>query len=859
VPSTARLVRAVAAATLVAAAAPAAAQPAPPAAAPQAPQAPQVQQAAQGPQPYERVVPANARTKAGLFTTHRIGDRLLFEIPRRELGRDILLVQEIAQNALGAGTGGTANGNRVLRFERRGNRILIRGISYEMIASDSTAPIAVGVANSNVPAIIAAFPIDAYGPDSAPVIDVTRFFSQPPGELSPTPRIAPTYTIDPARSWIERVATFPENVNVHSTLTLAGTGGRGGPPVPIPVVGPPPSITAPSATVVMSYSFLRLPETPMTPRLCDNRVGYYGVRTTDYSGSGQTMVENVRCYIARYRLEKKDPSAAMSEPVKPIVYYVDPATPAQWRPYVMQAIEDWQVAFEAAGFKRAIIARLPPTNDPDWSPEDARYSVIRWLASTISTATGPHVHDPRSGEILNAHVQLYHNVPTIVRNWYFTYAASSDPRARQFPLPDSLMGRLIRFVVSHEVGHTLGFQHNMKSSALYPVDSIRSVSFLERMGFVASLMDYARMNYVAQPEDHVPPELLLQHVGPYDKWATRWGYAPIGSPRAGSTEPERLRAAEAERSTLQAWAREQDQQPWLRFSTSGAFGADHGDETEAVGDADPVKATGLGLKNLKRNMQWIEQATVKPGEDYTLLAELYARQVGIFRTELGAVANLVGGMTSQEKYGEQPGPRFTPVPRARQQEAMRFLAENAFKTPAWLIDERILRKIEPNGEVARIVNAQVAVLGMLLEDARLTRMVDVEALASNPAEVYTLSEMLTDLRRAVWSETSGPGPYRIDAYRRSLQRGYVAALRARIAAPEATEAARPAGGGTGFTTPPPPINTGEIRAMLRNELRELDGELTRAAPRAQDGATRAHMHDVRGEIARVLRTAAPGG
>jgi len=823
------------------------------------------QAGAPNPLPYGRVVTAQAQTKNGLFKVHRLGDRVLFEIPRREMNKDILLVQEIAQTTLGAGYGGQSAGNRVLRFERRDNRVVLRGISYEVMASDTTAPVAGAVQAANVPPIIATFNVEAYGPDSAAVIDVSRLFTQPPAELSPAQRIGANYTIDPTRSWIERVASFPDNVNVYSTLTFAqGNAGRGAAATP---TGPgrggrgAAGITAPTATIVASYSFHKLPEVPMQPRLCDNRVGYFSLTVTDYSQSSQRVANDERCFITRYRLEKKDPSAAVSEPVKPIVYYIDANTPEKWRPWLIKAIEDWQPAFEAAGFKNAIIGKVAPTNDPDWSPEDARYSVVRWLPSTTENASGPNIHDPRSGEILNAHIQFYHNVQNLARTWYFTQVAALDPRARQFPLPDSLMGRLLEYVLAHEVGHTIGFQHNMKASSQYPIDSIRNADFLRRMGHVSTLMDYSRFNYVAQPEDHIPPELLIPRIGPYDIWATKWGYAPISRPMQVAqqakthTGAELIASAEAERATLDSWAREQDTKPWLRFSTSGAFGSDPGDETEAVGDADPVRATELGFKNLKRNMQWIESATVKPTDDYDVLAELYNREIGQFRTELGHVANLVGGMNSQEKYGDQPGARFTPVPKARQQQAMKFIAENGLQTPTWLIDDDILRKIEPDGEVTRIVAAQSAVITSLLNDAKLTRLIETEALAKNSSEVYTLAEMLGDLRHGVWSEIYGSGPTKIDVYRRGLQRAYLADINSKIN-PQANAAAaggRGGGGGGRGGAPAPPANTGEIKSMLRGELKQLDAELASASKRATDVATKRHLDDARHQISDILK------
>ena len=363
----------------------------------------------------------------------------------------------------------------------------------------------------------------------------------------------------------------------------------------------------------------------------------------------------------------------------------------------------------------------------------------------------------------------------------------------------------------------------------------------------------------------MPPELLIPKIGPYDIWATHWGYAPIATPMsvaqqgaASHTGAELIKAAESKRATLDEWARVQDTKPWLRFSTSGAFGSDPGDETEAVGDIDPVRATELGFKNLKRNMQWIEPASITPLGDYSVLSELYNRQIGQWRTELGHVANVVGGMNSQEKYGDQSGPRFTPVPKAKQADAMKFLSENAFQTPTWLIDQDIIRKIEPTGEVTRIVSAQSSLIGSLLNEAKMTRLIENEALSKNPADVYTLTEMLSDLRHGVWTEAFGSGPVKIDIYRRGVQRAYLTDV-ANLLNPPATPAAaagRGGGGGGGRGGAAPANNTGEIKSMLRGELKQLDAELAAAQKRATDVETKRHLDDARQQISHTLKPAA---
>jgi hypothetical protein len=792
------------------------------------------------PQPYDRVITKEAKTTKGLFIVHQIQERYYYEIPKSELNKEFLWNSQIAKTTLGVGYGGGQLVDKVIRWELKGNRVLLLEVNFGLTA-DPSQPISMAVKAANNDSIIMSFPVAAFAKDGDPVIEVSRLFTSDLQEFSARQRLGAT-GVDATRTFVERIAPYPENLEAEVTVTYTRTanttatqgGGRG--PGGGGLAGG--QMRPGSATVVLHHSMVKLPEKPMMPRLFDERVGYFTTSVMDYSHD-EYKADRVR-YVARWRLEKKDPSAAMSEPVKPIVYYIDAATPTKWVPWLKKGVEDWNVAFEAAGFKNAIMAKDAPTKDPDWSAEDIRNSVIRWLPSTTENASGPHISDPRTGEILNADIQFYHNVMNLARDWYFVQAGPLDPRAQKLPLPDDLMGRLLEYVVAHEVGHTLGFQHNMKSSSMYPQEKIRDKSFVHTMGHTPSIMDYSRFNYVAQPEDGIDVADLVPRVGPYDIWATKWGYTPI----LGAKTPDE------ERQTLNKWAKEQDDKPWLRFSTANSAGSDPGEETEAVGDADSVKSTALGVKNLQRVAKMLMPATAyKDGETYEQLSELYGRMVGQWTTEMNHVAGVIGGFNSQEKVVGQEGRIFNLIPKAYQQAAVKFLLDNAFTTPTWMIDEEILRRIEPVGAIERIQTAQGRVLNTLLNNARFARLIEQETLDGSLA--YSPVEFLATVRKGIWRELDSQ-QVKVDAYRRGLQRSYLQVVNGKLnpAPVAATPADSNPGGGRGG--PPPPPSSGDEKPLYRAELRALSGSITAALAKATDPETKAHLEASRDEIAKML-------
>jgi hypothetical protein len=784
------------------------------------------------PRPYEQVVTDRAVTDTGGITVHRVDDRWLFEVPDSLVGRDFLLVSRIAgvpAGFTGFTSAGTSIEERLVRWERNGERLFLRSLARGAYADDSL-PIALSVANNNVGPILAAFPIAAFGRGNrTAVVDVTDFFGGDTPALSGLTaaqrRQYQVRRLDPARSYVAHVKSFPLNVEVRHVQTYDAA--------------EPPSDRAGGAlTLTMRQSLVLLPKEPMRPRYADQRAGFFTVERVNYGLDAQKAA--TQTFIRRWRLEPKDPAAyargELVEPVKPIVYYLDPATPAKWRPYVRQGIEDWQRAFEVAGFKNAILAKDPPTaeQDPDWDPEDIRYSTVRWAASLVRNAVGPSTSDPRTGEIIESDITWYHNHMRSYRNRLLIETGAANPAARTLEIPEELMGETMRKVITHEVGHALGLPHNMIASASFPVDSLRNAAFVRRYGVSATIMDYARQNYVAQPGDGLQPKDFVRRLGPFDDFIINWGYRAY--PQA--------RTAEDERPILNALLAGQKSAMPYRYVPQFVVGIDPRAQTEDVGD-DPVRAGGFAIANLKKVVPNLIAWTTRAGEDYDDLQELYGETLGMWSLYMGHVTNVIGGIEVDFKTADQAGAVYRPVPRARQEGALRFLAEQAFRTPSWLAPSDVLTRLGPQPAARSVVGVQSNVVQQLLDPRRLARLADTEA--AGGAGAYPLAAYLDDVREALW-DADGATP---DANRRTLQRVHLerlAALVAPPAAPAGPGAFGGEGGGPQQAPPaivaPPNVPRSDLPALARAQLRAVRDAAARRAAATTAPAARAHWQDV---------------
>ena len=797
------------------------------------------------PRPYAQVVTERAVSDEGGITVHKVEDRFLFEVPDSLVGRDFLLVSRIAgvpANIGGFISAGSSVGERLVRWERSGDRVSLRSISVGAVADDSL-PIALSVASNNVGAILTTFPVQAYGRagalDSATyVIDVTEFFGGDTPTLSGLSaaqrRTYQVRRLDPARSFVTAVRSFPLNVEVRHTQTFDAA-------------EPPGDQRSGALSLEMRQSLVQLPRVPMRPRLADARAGFSTVARVNYGLD--VLKAQSETFIRRWRLEPKDPAAyargELAEPVKPIVYYLDPATPARWRPYMRQGIEDWQRAFEKSGFKNAIIAKDAPTpeEDPEWDPEDIRYSVVRWAASLVRNAVGPSTSDPRSGEIIESDITWYHNHMRSYRNRLLIETGASNPAARTLDTPEELMGETMRKVVTHEVGHALGLPHNMVASSSFPTDSLRKPSFTRRYGVSATIMDYARQNYVAQPGDGLEPRDYIRRLGPFDDFIIQWGYRVL--PNAVTPE--------AERATLNKWLTEQSGPMPYRYVTQNYSGVDPRAQTEDLGD-DPIKSSTYAVANLKRVVPNLVTWTTKSGENFEELTELYGETVGMWGQYMGHVTTLIGGVYVDNKTAEQSGAVYRPVPKAQQKAALEFLTENVLKSPDWLAPASITSRLGPGVGGTSLANRQATVVTALLNAGRLGRLADSEALAG--AGAYTVAEYMADVKRAVWG--SGAAPVELDAGRRTMHRVYLERLEALIS-PPAPPAPPPGAAPAGPAAPARPflaapnVLRSDFPALARSQVRALRDQARAAASAAVAGSlARAHWQDIVDRADRIL-------
>jgi hypothetical protein len=773
---------------------------------------------------YEDVITKDAVTDNGLFDIHKVKEKYYFEINDSLIGRDMMMVTRVVKMATEIPLTAHKLSEQVIKWEKFDNQIILRVASYSKFANDSL-PIYEAVSNSNFEPIIASFKIEIENKsNNSYVIDVSNLFLSDIKAFGFPQSRRKSYKIsslDRKLSFIESQKSFPLNFEVRHIKTYKSSDSKNG-----------------QISMLLNNSIILLPKVPMRKRYFDQRVGWITSRQIDY-GLDNQEAETVR-YLRRWRLEVKDEdiekfkNGELVEPKNPIVFYIDPGTPIKWRKYIKQGIEDWQLAFEDAGFKNAIIAKDSPTKeeDPDWSSEDIRYSVFRYLASTTINANGGQVADPRSGEILQFDVNWYHNVLKLLRNWWVVQTGAVNPDARSVELKNEVMGEGVRFVAAHEVGHAIGLPHNMGSSSAYPVDSLRSATFTKKYGTAPSIMDYARWNYVAQPGDEgvalMPSYWDTPNIGIYDKYSIKWGYKPLLDV-----------SEEEEKSILKSWIIEKQDDLAYRY---GDAGIDPSSQTEDLGD-NAIKASEYGIANLKKILPNLIDWATKDGEDYSDLREMYNTVLSQFRRYMGHVTNNIGGVYQYYKTSDQDGAVYTHVEKNHQKACVNFLNIHLFETPHWMINKDILNKIEFAGTLNRIRSLQSSYLNRVLDFGRMARIIENEAI--NGDNAYSLIEMMTDLRKGIFNELYTNES--VDAYRRNLQLAYIDRINYIM---NEEQNSIPSWARSRVTSIK--VSQSDIRTVAVGQLIELKKDIKKSIKRTNDKMSVLHLKMISKKIDKIL-------
>ena len=654
----------------------------------------------------------------GFINTYLNENKLYLEIKKEVLDKELLMVtrySKLPANYSGYINAGSKTAENVISFELSGKKILLKKLAYTNEANEKD-PINKSVIVNNFPPILAVFEIINTNPNIF-LIDVSNYFmGNSPGFNLITKGNKEKFkigSVDKKRSFINSAKSFNKNMEIKHTLTYSAK-------------NLPRSNTSQTLSFQVNHSIILLPKKKMIIRYEDKRIGWFTINKVNYSSDELKSDEyNI---IRRWRLEPKDIDAynrgELVEPIKPIIYYLDPATPLKWRPYFKKGVEDWNISFEKAGFKNAIIAMDPPSEDvnPDFSPEDIRFSTIRYVASKTRNAIGPSVSDPRTGEILESDIIWYHNHLRSYRNRYLLETGAANPKARTLNTPESEIGEMMRRVISHEIGHALGLPHNMKASSAYPVDSLRSGNFTQKMGIATTIMDYARYNYVAQPGDK--NIRYVRKLGPYDDYSIEWGYRYFSDKNEIEVD-----------SILSKWIGNKNLKPLYMF---GSYGNDPDSQTENIGD-DPVKASYYGLKNLKIVVKNIERWTTNERSDYEDLNELYQELISVYRRYIYHVVSIIGGVNETIMNKGQEGIPYVNVSKEKQLDAIRFLNENLWISPKWLYEKNLISKIKKEGSLKLISNLQKSVFNRIIGVKTLNRMLSTEnTLEGNGLKVYDL-------------------------------------------------------------------------------------------------------------------------